>query len=196
MHEYSILGHKKEKYVFLLSLLSIALSTLFSSIITKANNAYHLEIPITISASALFTIVFFSANKIIWKIQVFGIPNLIGKWTCVGKSYEHGSADVLDWSGIVTIYQTWNKIMITMETNDSSSFSTSIIGGIERIEGKGFRLIYLYRNKPSPGNRDLHEHTGLCELLFESDLKSGNGEYFNNKERGSYGSIHLLRRPK
>ena len=198
MHEYSIVGHAKEKYLFWISLVSIVAAPLLTTLIGKTLSFVNFNaVTITISSGLMFSILYFASNKYIWRIgiisNIISIPDLNGVWECVGKSMKYGSTTILEWNGTITIKQTWNKIMIVLTTKDSQSMSTSLLGGIKQLSGKGYILSYMYDNQPKATEIELHKHKGFCNLVFDNRLASAEGEYYNDRDRASYGTMKLRR---
>lgn len=53
--------------------------------------------------------------------------------------------------------------------------------------------MYRYRNDPKINEAELGAHVGFAELLFAKDLKSAEGDYFNNKGRYTFGTMRIRR---
>ena len=114
------------------------------------------------------------------------MPDLSGQWICSGKT---NSVDGVarDWSGKITISQTWSKISIALETEMSTSIS--IIARLNSVSGQGFQLIYNYSNETKVRDPELLDHAGTSKLLISKDLKSATGTYFNDHPRPTSGSM-------
>ncbi len=159
---------------------------------------YH-PISFTFSGSTIFVLLYLFIDKVAWKWplygRIFSYPNLNGEWECEGESFNKDSEMKYSWKAIVSIKQTWDKIQITLKTQNSQSCSTSIISGIKYIAGKGYILSYHYINEPNMRETELLKHEGFCSLTFDETLKTSEGFYFNNvKERKTYGCMKLRRR--
>ena len=83
-----------------------------------------------------------------------------------------------------------NVGFVWLRTSQSGSHS---ISAALVPEGRRYRLIYSYRNQPKPGEPELQTHIGHCELLFEPDLQSAEGSYFNGGGRFTHGTMNLKR---
>lgn len=200
MHEYSLVGHPREKIIFILAFISISLAPLISKVVQASfQNYFNIVISLTLSSSTIFTLLYILFNKFIWKTSVFrnvySFPDLNGEWECAGKSLNVELNEEFDWSGIVVIKQSWDKVLITLKTSNSTSQSVSIIGGIKHLPGMGYKLSYNYENNPNALAKDLKKHEGFCSLIFNEDLALAQGFYFNNvKERKTYGEMNLTGR--
>lgn len=195
MHEYSTEKRKTDTVIFRIALLAIIITpfvnigiSMFTGLIKK-----YMEISYTVSSIMIFTILYFIFNKFIWKIipAITHIPNLNGRWRCYGHSFNYQNKNEYDWESEIYIKQEWNKIGITQHTKDSDSFSTSIIGGLKVEDNGEVLLSYVYSNDPRGTSQNLMHHEGVVKLRFNKNLKSANGDYFNDQSRQTYGSMKL-----
>ena len=131
----------------------------------------------------------------IWRrrfIQKFlGVPDLNGRWRCDGQTKDSEGNTQYTWTAEVTITQTWEKICIHLQTTQSAS--TSKAASLIKVPGRGYLLMYSYRNDPRIGEADLHSHMGYCELELNETLDTAEGDYFNNKGRITFGRMKLTR---
>jgi hypothetical protein len=203
MHEYSVIDHPKHKILFGIAVASIGLSSLVSNRIQPwIHEALNTNIVATFSISGLtiFYGLYLLFNLLVWKVplfrKIFHFPNLDGVWECSGLSNNTKLKKQFEWDGTITISQTWDKILITLKTKNSTSNSLSTTGGIKYYAGMGYKLSYHYENNPSTNSdKDLSKHEGFCILTFSEDGTSAEGCYFNNmKDRQSYGEMKLKRR--
>jgi hypothetical protein len=146
-----------------------------------------------ITGTVVFSLLFVIFNRFIWRLaklrQAVGIPNLEGKWEVSGRSYDAENNPKYLWSGVIDITQCYEKITVHLRTRQSASksISAAIIN-----EGRvGHRLIYSYRNQPDAGEKELAPHLGHCELLFDAQLTSARGNYFNGGGRFTHGTMEL-----
>ena len=101
----------------------------------------------------------------------------------------HGSLE--DRAVSVEIRQTWTKLGITLETEESRSVST--IGGMSVHGSAKPELVYEYRNEPRSNAADgMHAHRGLARLQLSEPNQLG-GDYFTGRDRNTHGVIHLER---
>jgi len=191
LHEYTVIGHPRQKVIFIVAIVSIFASHFITNII-------HSWLSFSLSAFTLFTILYFLFNQYIWKFslfeKVFRFPNIAGEWECTGLATNITSNQDFDWEGTTTITQTWDKVLISLRTKTSPQ-SLSLTGGIRHFPGVGYKVTYHYENTPSASAVEVKKHEGFCILTFSSDLSTAEGCYFNNiKDRASYGEMKLKRR--
>ncbi len=135
-------------------------------------------------------------NKWIWRQKIvqeaLGVPDLNGEWVCQGVTKDSEGNVTYKWAATVTITQTWEKIRVYLNTGQSSSRSKS--ASLVKEPSVGYVLMYSYQNEPRIGEPELRSHVGYCELQLSEDLKSAEGDYFNNKGRVTFGRMKLNRK--
>ncbi|MBP7510080.1 MAG: hypothetical protein KA807_19870 [Prolixibacteraceae bacterium] len=199
MHEYCVIGHPREKIIFIMAFISITLAPIVSTIVqTSFQTYFHIVVALTLSSSSVFAFLYFLFNKYLWRISIFkkmySFPDFNGRWECKGKSFNKELNIEFEWTGTVVITQTWDKILISLQTGNSSSRSISVISGIKYYPGLGYKLSYHYENIPMPTATDLKKHEGFCSLVFNENFELADGFYFNNnKERQTYGEMKLMK---
>ena len=201
-HEYSVIGHNRAsvgRYLAIaagtLTSLTALLTTTFFRIIEEfgfsaANNKL-IIIPIS---TALFYAIGYSAFDLwIWKSKLLfnfiKIPNLNGAWKCTGRTIDINGKVTYEWSATVRISQTWEKIRIYLDTGQSKS--ASVAASLIHEPGRGYILMYSYRNEPRAGEVDLRAHIGYAELMINEMADYADGDYFNNKGRLTSGRMTL-----
>lgn len=199
MHEYTVIGHPREKIVFGLAIASIAAAPPVSGyLVNLASNWIGIVVALSISASTMFGVLFFIFNKWLWRFPgfaaFFSFPNISGEWNCTGKSLNQDGSPKYDWSGTVRIEQSWDKILISLVTSNSSSTSMSILGGMKHYPGLGYKVSYGYENTPNVDQKELRRHSGFCEITFIENVESANGYYFTGPEKMNYGTMALKRK--
>ena len=203
MHDYSIDRHPKEKILFLLAFAAIWFAPKLNS--TIATLATDLGVGIgwsspsitAIPVMGLFSITFLLFDRCLWKIKWFRkillVPDLNGKWQCLGQTtLKDGVATQTDWEGEFTITQSWSKIFIHMNTDNSQS--KSISASLFHEVGVGYRLLYQYNNDPTATHLDLSKHSGSSEILFSENCVGGKGYYFTDQHRRTVGTLSLERK--
>ena len=149
-----------------------------------------------IGAGSIYGLTYLAFNNWIWKFRtisrLFGLPNLEGKWVCMGNTV--GGLHTGSWDGELTISQTWDKIRVYLVTTNSKSKSVS--ASIIKEPGIGYILMYSYKNDVDIAAGDLHSHVGYCEIALDDKLEFGRGEYFNSKGRVSFGVMEIRRKVK
>lgn len=151
-----------------------------------------------INAGLFYFLGHLAFNKYIWRrkfIQtVLGVPDLNGEWACKGVTKDNDGNVTHEWDATVTISQTWEKIRVYLNTGQSNSRSKS--ASLVKEPGRGYVLMYSYQNEPHIGEPELRSHVGYCELLLDEDLKTAEGDYFNNKGRVTFGRMKLTKKEK
>jgi len=151
-----------------------------------------------INAGLFYFLGHLAFNKYIWRSRIFqamlGVPNLNGVWACKGFTKDNDGNVTYEWDATVTINQTWEKIVVYLDTGQSRSRSKS--ASLVKEPGRGYVLMYSYQNEPRIGEPELRSHVGYCELLLDEDLKTAEGDYFNNKGRITFGRMKLARKEK
>lgn len=148
-----------------------------------------------VTAAAVFSLILWVFNSWMWKSaylkKVLKIPDISGVWECAGQTKSSDGETTYEWSGIVYISQTWEKIKVRLKTEQSGSRSNTAALVME--DDHCCTLIYSYRNEPKVGEM-LNSHVGFCELHFDQSLTHAEGDYFNNKGRVTYGHMCLTKK--
>jgi hypothetical protein len=203
-HEYAVIGHSRTVIGRHLGTLAAALASgavlAVGSLLGVAEKlGLKFDIPPIIlwplTAGAIFPVVHWAFNRYVWRwsrvVAWLKIPDLNGEWECEGESLDTGKSVLFRWQGTVTITQTWEKIWVNVRTESSNSHSGSAALTCE-ADGR-CRLMYSYRNDPKIGEKELASHVGFAEFVFSKDLKTAEGDYFNNKGRYTFGRMRLTR---
>jgi hypothetical protein len=191
MHSYSIDAEERKNTLLFLAALSILLSWAICRALASYNLflPWWIESPSVLSIYGLLFIVFDNwAWKLFRKIGFSKIPNLKGEWTGHLRSSfdEHETAVTAK----VTIFQTWTRIRILLDTKQSSSQSDMASITIKTPEGK--YLHYLYMNEPKANAaKTMSIHRGTAKLLYDEKAKTLIGEYYSGRDRQEYGSLSL-----
>ncbi|TMU85863.1 hypothetical protein FGG79_11745 [Bacillus sp. BHET2] len=197
MHEYTVVDHPRRQIYFFLAIFSSSISGVISTYIHKWE---YISFPV--SSITIFGLLYLLLNHVIWKLKTFrkiyNFPNIEGEWDLNGLSKNSAQGKEYNWEGTITIKQTWDRVLITLKTKNSSSKSLSITGGIKHFPGDGYRLSYHYQNNTNAtADSDMRNHEGFCVLTFSEDQQTAEGYYFNNnKDRQSHGEMCLIRREK
>lgn len=199
MHKYtSNKSHRKEVIVVttILSLISnFALTPLCDFLLTKLKeNLEPIFIPfillIGFGFSTIFGIFYLVFDKWLWQI-IPGIKSqkISGTYICEG----HSNYKIPEWKGVITVQQTWSKILISLKTDNS--YSRSYMANIDVLDDGKIVLYYCYRNDPNGKIKALHKHEGTSAITF--DGTSINGKYYNYpNDRQRYGTFVLNKQEK
>jgi len=202
MHDYSIDRHPKEKVLFLLALIAIIAAPLVKGLaeylvsLLEVSTGWSSAPVVAVPVFGLFGGLYFLFDRFLWKItflrKLLLVPDLNGKWVCAGcTSLKNGEPVNFDWNSVVSITQSWSKILIHLKTSQSES--KSISASIYHEAGVGYRLLYQYNNKPNADELDLSNHSGSAELLFSEDIESASGSYYTDRHRTTVGTMRLRR---
>lgn len=201
-HEYSVVGHSRAKIGMLIAAVAGAVSGALGTIAGLAAtylSDHQVDVPDLIfwplTGTVIFGMLFLIFNKYIWRVVrlrgVVGVPDFEGTWNVVGKSYDPENNPKYDWNGVIDITQCYEKITVHLRTAQSSS--KSISAAVVNEGRAGYRLIYSYENKPDAGEKELVPHLGHCDFLFDPDLKTARGNYFNGGGRMTHGKMALTK---
>lgn len=202
MHDYSINRHPKEKILFVLALIAIVSAPLLNQGIANILTYFGGETSLASSSLTavpvfgLFLGIYMLFDKCLWKIEWLRkfllVPDLNGAWKCAGNTVlKTGTPVSYDWAGTITITQSWSKILIHLETEQS--VSSSIAVSIAYVEGVGYKVLYEYQNAPAADHIELNRHSGTTELLFDLCCKSASGNYYTDQHRQTVGTMKLMR---
>lgn len=203
-HEYAVIGHSRATVGRFLGigagLVSSLLAVLIATAITYAESWGFLQaraywtLPLT--AAIFYTLGHLVFDKWAWRTWlvhfVLNIPDLRGKWDCVGETIDPKTGAVTcNWTAEVTISQGWEKIRIYLQTTESRS--RSVAASIIVEDDVGYILMYSYRNEARPGEPELKAHHGYAEWHIALDGSSADATYFNGGGRYTGGRMKLTR---
>ena len=202
MHDYSIDKHPKEKVLFFLALVAITSAPIIKELaeylvsLLEVSTGWSSAPVVAVPVFGLFAGLYLLFDKYLWKIswlrKVLLVPDLNGRWSCNGHTNLKNAEQVdYDWKAIVSITQSWSKILIHLKTSQSES--KSISASIYHEAGVGYRLLYQYNNQPNASELDLNNHSGSAEILFTEDTASASGSYYTDRHRTTVGTMNLAR---
>ena len=143
----------------------------------------------SISITAIFA---FAFERWLWKLPIFQrwlvpFPSLAGEWQGT-ISYNWNNTDNSKDINL-TIRQTFLRIQIIIETDESKSRSICGSFDIEKMRGRQ-HLIYSYLNEPNATVRDRSQiQYGTAMLEFNDTGDTLNGTYWT--DRKSVGDMNL-----
>lgn len=197
-HDYLVLGNRPANVGRFFGTLAVILAPLATWLIgwltpLLANAGFifaHVAV-FTVSAGLLYNLMLWAFNRWIWRwgwvARFVKVPELEGDWLVEGRNLAGHDA----WTGTLHIRQKWDRILVTLTTPRSSSFSDSAT--LVTLPGLGVKLIYSYRNDPAVDAKELNMHAGFCSLIFSTDRQGADGHYSNHPRRLSHGTIRLTR---
>jgi len=191
MHTYSMRGCPRERYIFVIGMVAIAV------IAIAKQAAGYIGVGISITSFTTFGVLYFAFDHWLWRLRYVkgfvAVPDLSGEWDAEGST-DGADGVARDWRGTVTIEQRWSHIAIAIETEGSRSRSR--MAAIERDPGHGYRLIYAYENTPKQVSTSLTSHYGGCTVNFSQDLQTAQATYFNDHQRRTVGTMTWKRKPR
>jgi hypothetical protein len=195
IHAYSSDQEERVRVIIIIGILSVLLAWSLHLLLgyIPLSIPWWIDMPSVLGFFALIRAVFdryLWRNKVIRKIFRIDVPDLNGRWEGqLFSSYTNHSSPV---NVGMTIYQTWTNIQISLETANSISRSRAAAFVINQPEIKS--LIYEYLSEPRPNAIDtMHTHHGTGELHIKVDDTLLDGEYYNGRDRQTYGTFNLQR---
>lgn len=196
MHDYAVFGHDRAIIGRWLGFAAIVLTGGIAQMLAWATKLTGLDAftKATITTGVIYLALHWAFNKWAWKIPLFEIPNLNGKWILNGKTLDENGETRFDWEGSIGIEQTWKSIAIHLRTEKSQSNSYTATVSKRHGPTGGWLLSYSYKNEPEiEQSHELASHRGFCEIEIDADLKIGKAYYFNSKGRRTFGIMDLVR---
>jgi len=204
-HEYIVLGGINRARVgkYLTHTASAVSGLLVWLLLGAVNIAHAMGIsvnlpPVVLSlvgAGTVYAVLYFLFRKWIWRfpwvLRWLKVANLAGTWDCDGLPFQRPDSQAKAWKGTITITQDWDRFRVHLQTAQSAS--NSIVAALTTDPIEGFVLLYSYRNDPKPGEQELRAHRGFASFVFDKNLKSAKGDYFNGDGRHSSGTMVLRR---
>jgi uncharacterized protein YndB with AHSA1/START domain len=148
-----------------------------------------------IGAFTVYAVLYALFNRKLWRLPWIGrflkVPDLDGRWECSGVSQDEIGGTEHAWHGTVSIFQSWDRLRIRMDTPQSGS--SSLVAALMHDEAGGYRLFYTYANDPRNDQPELRSHLGYCDMSFDEDQRVATGEYFNGRGRQTFGRMEWRR---
>lgn len=204
MHEYSYNSDERRRWTVWLFRSSIVLTGAINLAIAMTHEQNNL---ILVAQPPTVMSVFALANRLflrrLWRwrcaqwLGVVSVPDLNGNWTGHYISSYHNEAGIeleeAEKKPVkVTISQTWERISIDWEADNSSS--KSYVASIIRHSDTSYVLHYEYANRrKSLVSPTQVSHDGTVGLKISKDLLEG--DYFTNANPPTHGRIRLERKP-
>lgn len=200
LHCYSIDSNERTRIPLVLAITSLIFTAILYFVISILNleMPWFLE-PLYLSAPSAITIYFVLSlifDKYLWnwvgfqKIGLIKTPDFNGIW--IGKIVSSYDGYNRSYDVKISIIQHWTTINIILTT--ASSMSHSITAGIIINNPQRITLHYNYINEPvSAAATTMHMHRGTTWLIFDTDVDSLKGEYYSGRDRGTNGTLELVR---
>jgi hypothetical protein len=188
MHAYATNTKDRENIPKYLTVGAVAVALLFNTFVQnfKLPIPWYIDTPAVASFYGLFLLLF---DKYLWRwklgpIRLSTIPDIRGTW--VGKI--HSSYNNIEVQVVVYIQQTWSKLSIKLDTQNSTSFT--IMASLNVNADNDSSLRYEYQNEgkaygPTPD----HRGTGHLHLPFDHKLLEG--KYYTSEGSNNTGTLVL-----
>lgn len=191
MHNYDS-NSERRNLVILIAVLGVGSAWALNRIINAAGESipWWIDAP---SVAGFYSLLFVAFDRFLWRcrivrsLKLVSTPNIIGKGTGILRtSYD---SNEMDYKAVLTIRQTWSRISIVLETDQSRS--RSVVASINPDAPEGCVLSYEYLNEPKAGATEtMHMHRGSAWLKVEN--KTLQGEYFTGRGRETFGSLDFI----
>lgn len=194
-HPYATDSTERKSVMFWLAIISVVIcyGIYFYLERKQVSLSYWVSAP---SVFGVFGLLYLIFNEWLWKwnllhkIRLVNVPVLDGKW----EGYLKSSFDNYQSEKQITIsiYQSWTEVLIVLETDSSSSYSST--ASIITINPHCFTLTYEYVNTPTPAALEtMHMHIGTTTLEYKQHSKEMVGCYYSGRDRKNVGDIKLKR---
>lgn len=196
MHDYAVFGHDRVVIGRWLGFASIVLAGGIAQLLTFANQltGWSAFTKATITTGLIYVGLHWIFNKWVWKIPLFEIPDLNGKWLLSGQTLQEDGSVKYYWDGEIGIEQNWKQILIHMKTQNSQSNSYTATLSKRYGPTGGWLLSYSYKNEPEiEQSHELNPHKGYCEIEIDKNLTIGKASYFNSRGRRTFGVMKLTK---
>lgn len=196
MHDYAVFGHDRVVIGRWLGFASITIAGGIAQLLAYANEHTGLDAfaKATITTGIVYLALHWIFNKWVWKIPLFEIPDLTGRWVLTGETLQEDGSVKYNWDGEIGIEQNWKQILIHLKTKKSQSYSYTATLSKRHGPTGGWLLSYSYRNEPElEQSHELSSHKGYCEIELDTKLTMGKAAYFNSGGRRTFGVISLKR---
>lgn len=197
MHDYAVFGHNRASIGRWLGITSVILTGAISGFISWINQltGFQAVTSVAITTGVVYFGLHWLFNYFAWKIPFFKIPDLNGVWNVQGTTLTEEGTAKYEWLAEIDIEQTWEKIVICLKTQNSTSESYTATLAKANGSQSGWRLSYSYSNNPNIDQcHELNSHRGYCELFLDKSLTNGTAAYFNSNGRRTFGKMSLQRK--
>lgn len=189
MHSYSIDNNERVTILSFFGVASVYIKNSINDFLVT--NFGSIVAPLT--ALFIFSILFSIYNFVVWKWVarisfLKTTPNLSGIYKGVLKSsYDEYK---VEHPAVVTVKQSWTKMLVTLQTEKSKSCSKT--GSILLNTKCDPILLYFYQNDPNIDSaKSMEIHYGTCEHTFVKADNTFDAIYYSGRGRNTTGTIKL-----
>lgn len=212
VHTYSTDNDLRPKVYAVLAAVALVTTTAANTLFSRLFSNLPISISIAISWGLIFGLVWRLYDRWLWKTRIASTlgatktPNLNGEWAgWIQTSYEgeipdeilhpenEGNEDGQRLKATIHIEQTWRKINIHFQTDQSHSDSNGAT--ILTEEGRWPSISYQYENPGSTLVEGLDMHFGTASLEYRDDSTTEvlEGLYYTGPGRDNHGHMYFER---
>lgn len=193
MHRYSIDNDHYELILCMILLISTIADLKLTKVALDIFKFVIIDPTILTLTSFLFSTLlcfyggYYLFDNFIWKWRIMNkiinCPNISGEWEgeIINPQYPPIKTNV-------EIRQKWSKIIINLNTETTSSQTTTL--GFFTQNSKNPKVTYIYYNKVVNSNI-LRDHGGSAELTYYKDENKLEGFYYTDQKRNNSGKLIL-----
>jgi hypothetical protein len=196
MHPYATDSHERVKVLLGIAALSAVLAWVLAIFLKQFpwwDNFWWIDVPSVFGVYMILLALFDQHGwkwRIIRTLHLVSVPNLNGTW--VGTIRSSADAFSKKHNVSVSIKQNWTSICITLQAENSHSFSR--IAGVIIDDPTGIVLSYEYQNIPNvDAVRTMHIHFGSARLQLaeHNGRRTLIGSYYSGRDRETQGEMKL-----
>ncbi len=194
MHDYAIDSRERVFVVRILFMVSALVSGVAAMLIPSDLIPMRWLLPIP-SIPLVFGVSYWAFDNWFWRwrflrtMRLISVPDLRGAWAgTIDSSY---TGFEMTQPVTVAIEQTWTKIVVRLNAEQSRSWS--VTASVLTNAPEGVLLTYLFDNEPkAEAVSDMQRFRGTT-VLVSSATGRLEGHYYTGRGRGTHGSLKLSR---
>ena len=193
MHPYSTDATRPIRAMLLLAVFAIGLAYLLD----RSLHVLHVHPPWWLDTPAVlgfYGLCWRLYDEHLWRLgsvtrTLSGVPNLAGHWAGTLLSSYPNQKPI---KASLVVRQTSSRLLITLETDKSKSFST--MAALFSAPGPSNGLHYVFANVPRTLNKEtMRPHTGMVHLVLSADGSQLAGDYETDRFRATNGRLEFHR---
>ena len=194
MHDYAIDSRERVFVVRILFMASALVSGVAAMLIPSDLIPMRWLLPIP-SIPLVFGVSYWAFDNWLWRwrflrtMRLISVPDLRGAWAgTITSSYtEFEKTQPVT----VTIEQTWTKIVVRLNAEQSRSWS--VTASVLTNSPEGVVLTYLFDNAPEAEAASSMQRFRGTTVLVRTSPGRLEGHYYTGRGRGTHGSLKLSR---
>lgn len=195
MHPYATDSNERRLVPLILAITSLLLAWILNRSLVGLNLTFPwwIDAPSVLGFYGLFYVLF---DKHVWqlsllqRIRLIRVPNLNGDWKgFIASSFDTHSTKH---DARVNIRQSWTRIQITLETQNSRS--NSLTASVITEDQKAIAISFEYVNEPKyDSEAGMQPHKGTSQLVLKPESATLEGQYYTGRGRQNFGVLSLAR---